>query len=78
MKMTIACSVMIQRPYLCYVRVDRDASDAEIEEIVKKKILEGQESVLVEDNDLEIEEQDITHVNVSYEVIGDGDEEEEE
>ncbi len=34
--------------------------------------------MLVEDNDLEIEEQDITHVNVSYEVIGDEDEEEEE
>nr|DAZ51166.1 MAG TPA: hypothetical protein [Caudoviricetes sp.] len=31
--------------------------------------------MLVEDNDLEIEEQDITHVNVSYEVIGDEDEE---
>jgi hypothetical protein len=31
MKMTIACSVMIQRPYLCYVHVDRNASDAEIE-----------------------------------------------
>nr|DAZ51165.1 MAG TPA: hypothetical protein [Caudoviricetes sp.] len=37
MKMTIACSVMIQRPYLCYVRVDRNASDTQIEEIVKKK-----------------------------------------
>ncbi len=33
--------------------------------------------MLVEDNDLEIEEQDITHVNVSYEVIGDEDEGEE-
>lgn len=78
MKKTLACNVLIQRPYLCYVRVDEDASDAEIEETVKKKILEGQESVLVEDNDLEIEEQDITRVNVSYEVIGDEDEEEEE
>lgn len=77
-KKTFACNVLIQRPYLCYVRVDEDASDAEIEETVKKKILEGQESVLVEDNDLEIEEQDITRVNVSYEVIGDEDEEEEE
>lgn len=66
MKITVPCNVSIRKFYRMYVSVDENASESEIVEVAKNKILEMSEPEfnyeMIPDPDLEIEEHDILGV----------------
>lgn len=64
--MVIPVDVAIKRFYRCYVQVPEDASDGQVEQKVRDMIVEEQDSVLIEDPDLEIENHDIEITDIDW------------
>lgn len=66
MKIIVPCDVCIKRYYRAYAEVDEYATNKEIQKAIVEAILENQDRVLTEDPDIEIEEDDISVVDIDH------------
>ena len=66
MKLIVPCDICIKRFYRGYVKVNENATDEEIRKAMVESILKYQDAELTEDPDIEIEEHDITAIEIDH------------
>lgn len=69
-KVHVPCYVTVRHFYKCWIEVDANAGQSEIENKMKQAILDDPENELIEeDPDIELEEQDIDVVRIDWDGI---------